>query len=722
MFEIGQLTRLPLGYVGENGTRTISIDMKAWLDEYPGALIMIQVIRPVDHYKYPAAYTKTDGVLHWTVDGSEVMYAGKGLAQIALYNPDTKQEYKSRVVGTIVAESIDEFNEIILDENDPAQKWVNQVLTAAGKVDESRDAAMAAAYRAESAVKRETEKLAEQIDTLNQGGLLMKEDFIGEQVNDWLNEHPEATTTVQDGSISLKKLTDDARMQMQNTRLTPQMYGAVGDGVTDDTVALTAYARDCDTQRYSEMYLPTQYNNYLVSSPITFHEPGVKLCGDKGASYNRGMGKLGNIIIGADATHAIDLGDGRTASTSNNPADCWTVENIGIVQEEGTAFGTKNGIVISAMQNGPDRGILFNEVSATGLEAAVYIPQTASGVSIQAANLNITNCAISENKVALLNDGSVYGMRFVGNQCEQNAEHAIKGKFAGGVVISDNMLEGQKNPICMPSCFAQLNLVSERNYFERNEINDSEYIYYLGNTEYYITNRATIKNNFTSGNEKPPDYIRLTGKGNWVIDTDEEVTLHQCDASIVYGSKIFAHNRASYSVRRLGLPFSTMIYVDGGLNKLDVDNTHTHITFDETSGTQKMTPFGLKYCANGLEKISVPVGINKGDLVVMNVLMRAAKNSLTNLIGKTGTLYSPYDGYVNNGYPNGIMECSCGEWSLVSIPFICTGILTEGFKFQLGVKEQDEVLDICGIAIKNYGQFANDGTTKIDITPVCPIV
>lgn len=131
MFEIGKLTRLPLGYVGESNSRTISIDISEWLKEFPDALVMIQVIRPVDRYKYPAAYTLADGVLHWTVDGAELIHAGKGLAQISLYDPDTKREYKSRVVGTVVAESLDGFNEIELEDSDPANKWVNQVLEAA---------------------------------------------------------------------------------------------------------------------------------------------------------------------------------------------------------------------------------------------------------------------------------------------------------------------------------------------------------------------------------------------------------------------------------------------------------------------------------------------------------------------------------------------------------------------------------------------------------------
>lgn len=243
MFEIGQLTRLPLGYVGESGTRTISIDMKAWMDEYPGALIMIQVIRPVDRYKYPAAYTKTGDVIHWTVDGSEVMYAGKGLAQIALYNPDTKQEYKSRVVGTIVAESLDGFNDIMLENTDPTSKWVNKVLVAANVASYAQEKAeevmnsipqdyMALSWNV-SALTEEVDGLNKEVDTLNQGGLNLNKAFIGEQVATWLDNHPQATTTVQDRSLTIDKMVVGTLGYV-----TPEMFGAKGDGVTNDTVAI----------------------------------------------------------------------------------------------------------------------------------------------------------------------------------------------------------------------------------------------------------------------------------------------------------------------------------------------------------------------------------------------------------------------------------------------------------------------------------------------------
>lgn len=130
MFEIGKLTRLNLGYVGEGDTRTIQIDMTDWLERFPDATIKVEVRRP-DKYKYMPAVELEEGVLTWTVNPGEVAIAGSGFAQIAAINLDTGAEYRSRVVETIIRESLEDFTDAELAETDPAAKWVNQVLKAA---------------------------------------------------------------------------------------------------------------------------------------------------------------------------------------------------------------------------------------------------------------------------------------------------------------------------------------------------------------------------------------------------------------------------------------------------------------------------------------------------------------------------------------------------------------------------------------------------------------
>lgn len=91
------------------------------------------------------------------------------------------------------------------------------------------------------AVREQISELKDDLDTLNQGGLNLKEDFIGTQVNNWLDEHPEATTTVQDHSLTINKMVIGTLGYV-----TPEMFGAVGDGVYDDTDAFERAYNESD--------------------------------------------------------------------------------------------------------------------------------------------------------------------------------------------------------------------------------------------------------------------------------------------------------------------------------------------------------------------------------------------------------------------------------------------------------------------------------------------
>ena len=76
------------------------------------------------------------------------------------------------------------------------------------------------------------------ISKLNEGGLVLKDEIIEEDINNWLNEHPEATTTVQNKSITETKISNIFLPYIKNGYVTPEMFGAVGDGVADDSGAI----------------------------------------------------------------------------------------------------------------------------------------------------------------------------------------------------------------------------------------------------------------------------------------------------------------------------------------------------------------------------------------------------------------------------------------------------------------------------------------------------
>lgn len=52
------------------------------------------------------------------------------------------------------------------------------------------------------------------IDVLNDGGLIIKDELIENNIKTWLDEHPEATTTVQDGSIGYEKFNESFKNQI----------------------------------------------------------------------------------------------------------------------------------------------------------------------------------------------------------------------------------------------------------------------------------------------------------------------------------------------------------------------------------------------------------------------------------------------------------------------------------------------------------------------------
>lgn len=160
MFEIGRLTRLDLGVVGENDTREIQIDVSEWLEKWPEAAIVIDVQKPDESY-YPAATDVENGVLKWRVMASDVQIAGRGIAQIRAMDFQTRKIYKSRVVQTIIKESIDE--KVDEDAPDPFETWVAQSVEAMHNTQNARNEAQAAAGAAEASAEAasENEKEAE---------------------------------------------------------------------------------------------------------------------------------------------------------------------------------------------------------------------------------------------------------------------------------------------------------------------------------------------------------------------------------------------------------------------------------------------------------------------------------------------------------------------------------------------------------------------------------
>lgn len=110
-------------------------------------------------------------------------------------------------------------------------------------------------------------------------------------VTSWLNEHPEATTTVQDGSVTEQKILSSFLPYIKKDYITPQMFGAKGDGATDDTKAIQEAIVFCENNKRL-LYIPSGV--YVVSDTLTISKSisilGSSVHKDVLSSYNEYMG------------------------------------------------------------------------------------------------------------------------------------------------------------------------------------------------------------------------------------------------------------------------------------------------------------------------------------------------------------------------------------------------------------------------------------------------
>lgn len=119
-------------------------------------------------------------------------------------------------------------------------------------------------------VARTTHKLNEVIKEVN-GFVGATPEKIKTDVDEWMKAHPEAYTTVMDKSLGSSKFLPGALGYV-----TPEMFGAVGDGVTDDTQAIKdMFAFGLHNYLFDGHYLLTDNvtvpgNSVLQSNNATF--------------------------------------------------------------------------------------------------------------------------------------------------------------------------------------------------------------------------------------------------------------------------------------------------------------------------------------------------------------------------------------------------------------------------------------------------------------------
>lgn len=117
-------------------------------------------------------------------------------------------------------------------------------------------------------LKADINDIESDVEILKKDGIIIKDSVIEEKVSSWLNGHPEATTTVEDQSLTYKKIINGTL-----GFVTPEMFGAKGNGIDDDTIALQ---NAINSGKYVLLM-----GEYLVTSTVTISNSGQTIIGKK---------------------------------------------------------------------------------------------------------------------------------------------------------------------------------------------------------------------------------------------------------------------------------------------------------------------------------------------------------------------------------------------------------------------------------------------------------
>lgn len=199
---------------------------------------------------------------------------------------------------------------------------------------------------------------------------------IAEAVADWLEEHPEAIT-VNDGTITKAKLSSDLSDMVDAINyVTPEEYGAVGDGVTDDTAAIQAAI---DSAYTSGKIVRLSRKTYLTEV-IAIKNPTYNLI-IEGCGYGTVLKRKSNQtgVINVQGTSAVDV----------------IIRNLTV--DGNVNGGTSGNLRAINVTRRSTETVLIENVHITNARCGLYIGYWDATQHYGVVNVTVRHCKFSNN-------------------------------------------------------------------------------------------------------------------------------------------------------------------------------------------------------------------------------------------------------------------------------------------------------------------------------------
>ncbi|MCS3867490.1 hypothetical protein J3D55_000406 [Chryseobacterium ginsenosidimutans] len=424
-----------------------------------------------------------------------------------------------------------------------------------------------------------------------------------------------------------------------NDYITVKMYGAIGDGLTDDSEAIQKAVDFCERTSQKTLFFPP--GNYLLNTPVENSRGGVKFIGS-GALLREESWWNGQQPHSPFSGCSLIIPQNSSGFVfKNTVTDPIFIESIQFLSKEGrietteTTPGTTYAIDFKSEFNGPTWPFIVRDCHFRGFNRAISFK---SVTAYNVAFVQITGCAFSQNDECVYfgfaDDNEkrnlCWGFVFENNKCHDNAR-TIYGKFAKDLVrIVDNNFEGSTDfsyyidpqkpkhyavDIEISNCTVQF----FGNHFETMKSNavyisslpknsNGDYISFTNTTALSNQNKVEISGNNTDGMAADFGLIEFDLSGLQIINKDtSNLYIDACEIveNLATSPNIFLNKNAKKN--------GTIIkFSDTKGSSYLFDNTLNNLTTVKAPSSKTLYINGEQYDSFGNKDNSSPVFFNGG--------------------------------------------------------------------------------------------------------------
>lgn len=433
-------------------------------------------------------------------------------------------------------------------------------------------------------------------------------------------------------------------------------FGAVGDGVVDDTAAIQAAVDYLFANNGSSLYFPDGI--YYLGTPVEINfdaQNTLRLHGSATSNYF-GFNTGGARITGAVGMESMFI----FTKTNLAAAGGYGFECDHIFFKSGS-LGTAGPL--TALKNkiggAPARPFVVANCGFIGFDKAIVSDLSGtSGLTTGICQVTVRESTFVSCNYALYGTGglgNIMDLLFTGNAAENGGKIYID-TTGGTCNISDNLLEGQPDAIYITAGLATISI--KRNYFEAN----TGYLMYVRATnpassvteaDNYITNCAGAKVYFQN--------LKVNTSTDW----RKRGVLF--DAPSATANSVFSNEGAV--VPASWSNFNYRFSLNSISKQTSVPpGTLTNGAYSTLGASSEVTPVGtvnFQTLASTFSNWMTPAAISlaSGDAVVAMAIARRTSNNPNIYLAVYDNAYSPIG---NSDTSQPLLESAVGEWVFIA--------------------------------------------------------